>query len=45
MNKQIKIVSTLLSVMLLVAMLSNVSMALSAGTIVGSLSGTGTVAK
>lgn len=45
MNKTIKIVSTLLSVMLLVAMLSNVSMALSAGTIVGSLSGTSTTAQ
>lgn len=45
MNKQIKIVSTLLSVMLLVAMLSTISMAkLDPASIAGTLSGTSTTA-
>lgn len=42
MNKTIKIVSTILSMLLLVVMLSNMVMAVNPGTIAGSLTGTAT---
>ena len=45
MNKILKIVSTLLTVTLLIATLSNVVMAVNAGAIAGQLTGTATTAQ